>query len=370
MFCSVWVTKPNRFENVKHRILVTTTASLDGWAIKRYLGVVSGHVVAGTGFFSDLFASFTDVFGGRSQSYQRQLHAINSEVIDLLIQKASHLGANCIVGLRIDHDEISGKGKAMFMVTAQGTAVIAEPVGTQGDESPRLAEAISGDDLRIRAKRLRLIREAEAGKLRLDEDTLKFLCENKLSEFAPFLVPRLKGLISSSMPSDEETQFVERTKTYFSSMPGSEVVAALYELAGDGSTFAIELIRETDLLDYQEVANLLVSGDAGRARRALSLLTAERPAYSRADIEPLNQLIELVWGAFPEKPVILDKGMFSKPKERWECACGVKADLESANCTSCGRDKRGFSPGEHSASSIVDLLARRIDVLKNVFEQS
>ena len=354
---------------MKHRILVTTTATLDGWVIKRYLGVVSGHVVAGTGFFSDVFASFTDVFGGRSQSYQRQLHAINSEVIDLLIQKTSHLGANCIVGLRIDHDEISGKGKAMFMVTAQGTAVFAEPAGAQNSEIPLLNETISGDELRIRAKRLRLIRDAEAGKLRLDEDTLKFLCENKLAEFAPFLVPRLKGLISSEMPSDDETQFVERAKTYFSSMPGCEVAAPLYELAGEGSTFAIELIRETDLLDYQEVANLLVSGDARKARRGLSLLTAERPAYSMADIEPLNQLIKLVWGAFPEKPVVLDKGMFSKPKERWQCDCGVKTDLESANCTSCGRDRRGFSAEEHSASSIGDLLARRIDVLKNVFEQ-
>lgn len=355
---------------MKNKILVTTTASLDGWQIKRYLGVVSGHIVAGTGFFSDLFAGFTDIFGGRSQSYQRQLHAINSEVIDLLIQKASHLGANCIVGLRIDHDEISGKGKTMFMVTAQGTAVIAAPVGGLENESPKLAEAISGDDLRIRTKRLRLVREAEAGKLRLDEDTLKFLCENKLSEFAAFLVPKLKAITSSSMLSDEDTLFVERTKTYFSSMPGDAISPALYELAGNGSQFAIDLIREMDLLDYQEVANLLVSGDARKSSRALSLLTAERSAYSRADIEPLNQLIELVWGAFPEKPVVLDKGMFSKPKERWQCDCGVKTDLEIANCTSCGRDKHGFSPREFSASSVVDLLSRRIDVLKSIFEQS
>ena len=353
---------------MKPRILVTTTASLDGWTIKRYLGVVSGHVVAGTGFFSDLFASFTDVFGGRSQSYQRQLHAINSEVIDLLVQKASQLGANCIVGMRIDHDEISGQGKAMFMVTAQGTAVFAQPDGALDVEAPQCPETISGAALRIRTKRLQLIREAEAGKLRLEEDTLRFLCENRLTEFAPFLVTRLKGLISASTPSAEETQFVEGAKTYFSAMPGSEVASTLYELAGEGSSFAVDLIREMDLLDYQEVANLLVSGDARKARRALSVLTADRPAYSRADIEPLSQLIELVWGAFPEKPAILDKGMFSKSKERWQCDCGSKVDLEDANCTNCTRDRRGFYPGELLPTSIIDLLCRRIDVLKSVLD--
>jgi uncharacterized protein YbjQ (UPF0145 family) len=350
---------------VKHRILVTTTGTLEGWTIKRYLGVVSGHVVAGTGYFSDMFASFTDVFGGRSQSYQRQLDAINSEVIDLLIQKASQLGANCIVGLRIDHDEISGKGKAMFMVTAQGTAVFIEAVGVQNGAFSGETESISGDELRMRAKRLRLVREAEAGKPWFDESTLKFLCENKLSEFAKFLVPKLKPSTINELYS---TQLIAWAKIYFSGMPGNEVSAALYELAADGSEFAIELINESGLLDYQEVGNLLVSGDPRKAKRAMSLLTAERPAYTRSDIEPLGQMIELVWGAFPEKPVVLDKGMFSKPKERWQCDCGGKTDLEIETCSVCNRDRRGFSPDEPSAATIVDLLSRRIDVLTNIFE--
>jgi uncharacterized protein YbjQ (UPF0145 family) len=350
---------------VKQRILVTTTSTLEGWTINRYFGVVSGHVVAGTGFVSDLFASFSDVFGGRSQAYQRQLHAINSEVVDLLIQKAILLGANCIVGLRIDHDEISGKGKAMFMVTAQGTAVLAEPSKTQSDDSSAVSEAMSGDELRIRAKRLRLTREAEVGVHWFNEDSVDFLCRNKFSDFAKFLVPHLKSAVLSS---DSDPQFIESAKVYFSSMPGSEVSSALYELAAAGVPFAIDLICESDLLDYGEIGNLLVSGDRRTAKRALTLLTADKPSYSSADIEPLGQMIELIWEAFPEKKAFLEKGVFSKSREKWQCDCGVKMDLEIANCESCGRDRRGFSPGKDSASTIADLLARRIDVLKDAFE--
>lgn len=50
-----------------------------------------------------------------------------SQVVSQLEEKASILGANAIIGLHIDFDEISGKGKSMFMVTAIGTAVSYAP---------------------------------------------------------------------------------------------------------------------------------------------------------------------------------------------------------------------------------------------------
>ena len=57
-----------------HRdMIVTTTGMLEGYEIKAYLGVISAQIVAGTNIFSDIAASFRDVFGGRSLSYQKQL---------------------------------------------------------------------------------------------------------------------------------------------------------------------------------------------------------------------------------------------------------------------------------------------------------
>jgi len=102
--------------------MVTTTQTLDGWEIETYIGPVFSHIVAGTGLFSDFAASLSDIFGGRSKTYQKQLSSINIEAIELLKNKTSLLGGNLILGFRIDHDEISGKAKQMFMVTASGTA--------------------------------------------------------------------------------------------------------------------------------------------------------------------------------------------------------------------------------------------------------
>lgn len=107
----------------KDNLLITTTSTIQGHLITDYKGLVTARVVTGTNFFSDFCAGATDFLGGRTSAYQRQLKSINDEVIRNLKEEAIDAGANAIVGVSIDHDEISGKGKQMFMVTAIGTAV-------------------------------------------------------------------------------------------------------------------------------------------------------------------------------------------------------------------------------------------------------
>lgn len=107
-------------------MIVTTTNSIEGYTVKRYLGVVNANVVIGTNLFSDIAASLTDVFGGRSGSYKSKLNTIYDEVMKELTEKAKSYHADAIVGLHVDFDEISGGGKSMFMVSASGTAVTLE----------------------------------------------------------------------------------------------------------------------------------------------------------------------------------------------------------------------------------------------------
>lgn len=107
-------------------MIVTTTNSIEGYTVKRYLGVVNANVVIGTNLFSDIAASLTDVFGGRSGSYKSKLNTIYDEVMKELTEKAKSYHADAIVGLHVDFDEVSGGGKSMFMVSASGTAITLE----------------------------------------------------------------------------------------------------------------------------------------------------------------------------------------------------------------------------------------------------
>ena len=69
-------------------MIVTTTNNIEGYTVKRYLGVVNANVVIGTNLFSDIAASLTDVFGGRSGSYKSKLNTIYDEVMKELTEKA------------------------------------------------------------------------------------------------------------------------------------------------------------------------------------------------------------------------------------------------------------------------------------------
>lgn len=104
-------------------MIITTTPTIEGRQIEKYIGLSSANVVVGTNIFSDFFASFTDIFGGRSTTYQNKLDDTYNAVIIEIERKAKSMGADAVVGLKIDFNEISSKGKAMFMVSAVGTAV-------------------------------------------------------------------------------------------------------------------------------------------------------------------------------------------------------------------------------------------------------
>ncbi len=108
----------------KHKaMIITTTNNIEGAEITQYIRLVSTNVVIGTNFFSDFAASFTDFFGGRSTTYQHKLDDVYQNAMYEIEQKAASIGADAVVGLKMDFNEISGKGKTMFMVSAVGTAV-------------------------------------------------------------------------------------------------------------------------------------------------------------------------------------------------------------------------------------------------------
>lgn len=118
-------------------MIITSTNDIKDYKITKYLGLINVNVVIGANFFSDFFASFTDVFGGYSNTYQSKLDKIYGDALRELQAKASNSGGNAIIGVHFDFDEVSGKGKSMFMVTAYGTAVMVEPLAKEIKKTER-----------------------------------------------------------------------------------------------------------------------------------------------------------------------------------------------------------------------------------------
>lgn len=105
-------------------MIITTTPSIEGRRILEYKGVIFGEVITGVNFVKDFAAGLTNIFGGRSHSYEGELVGAREEAINELAARAESLGANAVVGVDFDY-EVLGQGN-MLMVTASGTAVRVE----------------------------------------------------------------------------------------------------------------------------------------------------------------------------------------------------------------------------------------------------
>lgn len=103
-------------------MIVSTTPTIEGKTIRGYHGIVTGEVIVGANIFRDLFASITDIVGGRSGKYEDVLARARQEAIAEMKDEAMKLGANAVVGVDIDY-EVLGQNGSMLMVSVSGTAV-------------------------------------------------------------------------------------------------------------------------------------------------------------------------------------------------------------------------------------------------------
>jgi uncharacterized protein YbjQ (UPF0145 family) len=104
-------------------MIYATTSILEGYEIKKYLGLVTGEAIMGANVFKDFSAGIRDIVGGRSGSYEKELGQAKQLAMKELTEKAQEMGANAVIGIDLDYETIRG---SMLMVSITGTAVVAE----------------------------------------------------------------------------------------------------------------------------------------------------------------------------------------------------------------------------------------------------
>ena len=105
-------------------MLVTTTSVVQGKEIREYKGIVSGEAILGANVFRDFFANIRNIVGGRSGAYEQALREAKEIALREMQEAAEKLGANAVVGVDLDYENITGDSGSMLMVTANGTAVV------------------------------------------------------------------------------------------------------------------------------------------------------------------------------------------------------------------------------------------------------
>ncbi len=114
-------------------MILSTTSTVQGREVERYLGVVFGDAVLGVNVVKDLLGSLRDFVGGRSGTYERELSAGRGH--RGLLAQAQELGADAVIGIDFDY-EVLGSNNGMLMVSASGTAVTLRGGGAAPGASP------------------------------------------------------------------------------------------------------------------------------------------------------------------------------------------------------------------------------------------
>lgn len=354
-------------KRISNNMLITTTSVLDDIKIENYLGVVSGHIVAGTNLFSDFFASVSDIFGGRSESYKKQLNSIKREVIEEIAEQAVELGANAIIGLSIDMDELSGKGKSMFMITATGTAVkIQYPVKSNNKEIPD--KSISNDEIKRLIENSLFINEFNKNPRYVD---LSLINKNKIYEIIPKIITYLNSEKLTSYHDEFNSQLID----CLSNLPESLTKKYLYEslITHDSNqSYILEIINEKNLVDYNEIIKMLKNSNDNIMKNGILLLKYDKEIYYKSDIESIDEIIKFLKLNIKKTVEFIDvkKTFSSETVKYWICKHGHKCNLSDTYCSDCSIDQYGFSSSETHYLSILKYIEDKFEVLKLAFNQS
>jgi uncharacterized protein YbjQ (UPF0145 family) len=349
---------------MKNNFFVSTTNNVENGTIKKYLDVVSANVVVGTHFFSDFAASFTDVFGGRSNTYQSKLQLVYDEAVKEIQRNAKEIGANGIVGLKMDVGELSGKGKSMLMVSAIGTAVLISFNETT-KQTIKDGDRIRVNELQAEIKKRAIIKKVRQEKFKLDESDWEHLLSHDTNEIiGELLVAYCEGGYYDYNTAQTISYGVseDRILQYLSAIDKDIVEQKLYEMAVSGHNVILDLIKNLNLFSANRVLALIDSGNIGTA---ISLLSANQSYYDEKDIQDYRKILDKLNNLPDTGEIKKKKGLISKEKDIYCCTNGHENSIDNTFCNTCNIDIKGLNI--HEVKSIKQ-FEEKVSALSSLFK--
>jgi len=106
--------------------MTTTAFTLDGYRIRRNLGVVRGIVVRSRSVIGTIGAGLQTLIGGNITILTERCEKTRGEAFEMMMRHAQEMGANAVIGVRYDATEVM---QGVTEVLCYGTAVLVEPNG-------------------------------------------------------------------------------------------------------------------------------------------------------------------------------------------------------------------------------------------------
>ena len=252
-----------------------------------------------------------------------------------LKQKAINLGANAIVGFKVDFDEISSRDKSMFMVSVSGTACIIE----KNDEDIKAVDChsqISSIDLQKEIQRRYIVSQIKKSSP-ICKEWVEFLLENPQIEIVEDLIKRYISL-DVNYNSNEVTNI----KQILSVIPANHIIPFVYKYFKYKKIR--DLIEKYNLFDSNSIYEIIKQ----ELHIGIHLLSATKEYYNTNDLQGMKRILEYL-NNLPNTGNIenVKGGIFSKCDEKkFVCENGHKNSIDFIFCEKCGINIKGLNEEE------------------------
>lgn len=342
---------------MNNNFIITTTNIIDGRPIEKYIDTICTNIVIGANIFSDIAASFTDFFGGYSNSYKNKLESIYKEAIKDLKTKAVNIGANAIIGLNIDFDEISGSGKSMFMISVSGTACyiskILENNSSKNDITNNSSNIVSHKALDTEVRRRFIINNIKGG-CHIKPEWMDFLYEYPQKEIAKNIID-----LYETQQDSQAIRFIER---YLPLILTNEILDYIYSQYSTQSITA-SLIINCNLFSPTHILEIAKEN----IHYAIPLFNAIKEYYTKDDLTIMKQISDLI-DSLPNRGKIEKQKSLFKEKDVFICKYNHESDIISSDnnnivCGVCGVNIKGLTKDE---LSMIESFKERVKALEDL----
>lgn len=205
-------------------MLKVTVDKPEGYEIEEYIGYVTETTTFGINDFIEFFL-IADAGGGDSTIYKNTINKAKKVLNERLEIEARNLGADAIVGLRINYSEVSAKGRSMILVSGTGTAV---KLRMTEETKERIIEREKQEELdkkkkeekekELEIERLKKIEEEDKNLFVLDFEKLKqkffWANDEKRIEIAEALNTKEEVILKREAYSKLSTKDLEHERKY------------------------------------------------------------------------------------------------------------------------------------------------------------
>lgn len=353
------------------QITVTTTDFIEGRVILEYIDVLKSSIVVGTDI------ALTDLFGGTSQKYRNKLNNSYDKALLELKLKALSVGADAIVGLHTDFEEIFGKGKTRFVVSMFGTAVRLDKPTKDGPQAKEMDGVVSASSLRRQQLMVTMREKLENDDYAVSEQDWVDIKTYSLNDLAPLLYKRYLEIAAemvSTMPLAEKKLLLANFIPFLKSMGYDEASKVVYSDIQTAPYCTSDIIKECKLFNPSLIAELLKPENK---HFIISILDSDKHGYNHADLSDMKR-IEHFLDNLPDTGHYIEgrEGLFSKTGTLLVCERGHTSAVElGGHCTEqmdrsgaiCNLNVKGVTEAEMAE---IKQFKKKIEILESLLENA